>query len=77
MLNVGVDVGKFSLCACMHETVFYWQVENTDKGINRILYKGDGGIVYKPIRLAKQSISISLVRLPLFRRSLDQPGYCD
>ena len=37
MVNVGVDVGKFYLDVYIYEKGVYFQEENTDKGIKRIL----------------------------------------
>lgn len=36
-INVGVDVGKNLLDVCIHEKQLYWQDENSDQGIRRIL----------------------------------------
>jgi len=37
VVNVGVDVGKFVLDVYIHEKDIYWQDENTEEGIKRIL----------------------------------------
>ena len=37
MVNVGVDVGKFTLDVYIYEKGIYFQDENTPEGINRIL----------------------------------------
>lgn len=36
-VNVGVDVGKWTLDICIHETGLVWQVENAAKGIRTLL----------------------------------------
>lgn len=37
IVNVGIDVGKHTLDICIHEKQLYWQDENTESGIKRIL----------------------------------------
>lgn len=36
-VNVGVDVGKWSLDICIHEKMLVWQVENTPDGIRSLM----------------------------------------
>ncbi len=37
VVNVGVDVGKYTLDVCIHEKQLCWQEDNTFEGIKRIL----------------------------------------
>jgi len=37
MVNVGVDIGKWSLDVCLYEKDLYWQVENTPVGVRKLL----------------------------------------
>ena len=37
VVNVGVDVGKYTLDVCIHEKQLCWQEDNTLEGIKRIL----------------------------------------
>ncbi len=37
IVNVGIDVGKWSLDVCINEKDIYWQDENNPEGIKRIL----------------------------------------
>lgn len=37
VVNVGVDVGKYSLDVCIHEKQLHWQDDNSPEGIKRIL----------------------------------------
>jgi len=37
IVNVGVDVGKWSLDVCLHEKGLYFQAENTPEGVRSLL----------------------------------------
>lgn len=37
VINVGVDIGKWTLDVCIHEKQIHWQEDNTDEGIKRLL----------------------------------------
>lgn len=37
VVNVGVDVGKYTLDICIHEKAIHWQEDNTEAGIKRVL----------------------------------------
>ena len=37
VVNVGVDVGKFSLDVYIYEKAIHWQDDNSEEGIKRIL----------------------------------------
>ncbi len=37
VVNVGVDIGKWSLDVCLYEKDLYWQVENTPAGVKKLL----------------------------------------
>jgi transposase len=37
VINVGVDIGKWTLDICIHEKQLHWQDSNDDEGIRRVL----------------------------------------
>jgi len=37
IVNVGVDIGKWTLDVCLYEKDLYWQVENTPEGVKKLL----------------------------------------
>ena len=51
-INVGIDVGKWSLDIYIHEKDIHWQEENTLEGIKRILKRLAH---YKVLRLVVES----------------------